>query len=203
MQLYHGTSSYIDSWNFLHSGECTGDNAGGIYFTDDKTLARSYSVESYIRAHGNDGDNENLQDLAEQQAHIYSCEIDTSNCLHLPKELVTLGNSAQYFQRSCDINSPLVNAIVATVLKWQGIPRRVSSEAYYEEQDMCEASEILSEYFEEYDEELDEYVTKDVYYNCICLHDVVDSCTDLYESMADTYIVLDTDIIKSTELITC
>ena len=68
---------------------------------------------------------------------------------------------------------------------------------------MYEAIDILSEYFEEYDEELDEYVPKDVYYNCICLHDVVDSCTDLYEPIADTYIVLDTDIIKSTELITC
>ena len=68
---------------------------------------------------------------------------------------------------------------------------------------MCEAIDILSEYFEEYDEELDEYVPKDVHYNCICLHDVLDSCTDLYEAMADTYIVLDTDIIKSTELISC
>ena len=198
MQLYHGTSSYIDSWNFLHSGECTSNNAGGIYFTDDENLARSYSVASYIRSHEGE-----YEDLAEQQAHIYSCEIDTSNCLHLPKELVTLGNSAQYFQRSCDINTPLVNAIVATLLKWQGIPRRISYEAYYEEQDMCEAINILSEYFEEYDEELDEYIPKDVYYNCICLHDVVDSVTDLYESIADTYIVLDTDIIKSTELITC
>ena len=197
MQLYHGTSSYIDSWNFLHSGERTGDNAGGIYFTDDKNLARSYSIESYIRAHEGE-----YEDLAEQQARIYSCEIDTSNCLHLPKELVTLGNSAQYFQRSCYINIPLVNAIVATVLKWQGIPRRVS-EAYYKEKDLCEAIDILSEYFEEYDEELDEYVPKDVYYNCICLHDVLDSVTDLYEPIADTYIVLDIDIIKSTELITC
>lgn len=196
MQLYHGTSSYIDSWNFLHSGECTCNNAGGIYFTDDKNLARSYSVASYIRAHEGEYGDEQLQDLAEQQAHIYSCEIDTSNCLHLPKELVTLGNSAQYFQRSCAINIPLVNAIVATVLKWQGITRRVSSEAYYEEQDMCEAIDILSEYFEE-------YVPKDVYYNCICLHDVVDSVTDLYDAIADTYIVLDIDIIKKTMSITC
>ena len=199
MQLYHGTSSYIDSWNFLHSGECTSNNAGGIYFTDDKILARSYSIESYIRSHEDEGE---YEDLAEQ-AHIYSCEIDTSNCLHLPKELIALGNSAKYYQRSCDINTPLVNAIVATLLKWQGMPRRVSYEAYYEENNMYEASEILSEYFVEYDEELDEYIPKDVYYNCICLHDVVDSCTDLYDAIADTYIVLDIDIIKSTELITC
>ena len=194
MQLYHGTSSYINSWNFLHSGECTGNNTGGIYFTDDKTLARFYSTESYIRAHEGEyedySDNAELQDLAEQQAHIYSCEIDTSNCLHLPKELVTLGNSAS-----------LVNAIVATLLKGQG--REESYYANYDDKDMCEAIDILSEYFEEYDEELDEYIPKDVYYNCICLHDVIDSCTDSYESISNVYIVLDTDIIKSTELIPC
>ena len=198
--LYHGTCSYIDEWDFLHSGENTSNNAGGIYFTDSRVLATSYSIDSYIRAHEYEcEDIVELYDLAQTQAHIYKCEIDTSQCLHLSQREVALGSKSK--RNPLFVNTLLVNAIVG-ILKgheWSELLTDVCGEENY----IYEAQELLSYYLLEYDEELDDYIEKDVHYNCICLHDIVDSCTEEVDIASNVYIVLDTDIIKSTNLIKC
>lgn len=201
-KLYHGTSCLIKEFDIMQGfdNSCTYNNGGGIYFCNDSYIATQYSIESYIRLHANEFDddddecNPELIEKANEQAHYYECNIDTSNALVLSTNIMTVKNKytgMTYLNiyLLCEITNILQNRYFEKYMD------------YHDETARYQAMELLSPYLDEYDEENDEYIEKDIDYTCIIVRDIVDSINDESNYPTDVCVVLDESIILDKKLV--
>ena len=202
LKAYHGTCDYIDRFDIVgYMGKNTANNGGAIFFTTDVNVANAYSKESFIRQNEYNDNYEPIKDIvtdAINQEHVYSADIDMTNCLDLD---ITEVYNKEFYKRQhrTDImDANLINHIV-NILQQRQYQRYME---YYDDRTDCIAFEIILPYLEEYDEEQDEYIEKDVYYDVIRVKNCVDSIDeDSHWRPSDIIIVLDENIINDVKLI--
>lgn len=187
---YHGTCDTIERFSHEFMGETTANNVGGFYFSDNEKVAMDYSIEAYKRKYeydyetGKCMDECELQEKAENQAHVYECQITFNNPLIIDASEIRANN--EWLIQRCGINiisAEKMNFLVNTLQggafeKWAQVKIEFQDDLlrYFED-------EIYNEKTKEY-----EYIEK-VPYDGLIVKNSVDSASDNTNYIESTIIV--------------
>ena len=188
---FHGTCDIIKRFDLEYSGTNTGNNVGGFFFSSDYCVGMDYSIEAYKRKYEyeyeenyTDEYEEVLQEHAENQCHVYKCEIQFENplILDLDKDEIRHHEYRHDVPKFIDMQALIFMMNNSVFYGYDG--------TYTKEELWNIVTDYYLDYFEEYDEELDEYTDKPAYDGLI-IKNACDGIEDysMY-TQADVYVAL-------------
>lgn len=199
---YHGTCDIINRFDLNYSGENTGNNVGGFFFSSDYNVGMDYSIEAYKHKHEYEYEEkyadeyeEVLQEHAEKQCHVYKCEIQFENPLILDLD----NNEIRHHEQSCTVPRFIdMQALIFAMNR--GID--YSYDKIYSDDELWSiVTDYYLDYFEEYNKELDEYTEKPAYDGLI----IKNACDGVANysmfTRADVYVALYDNQIRIVDCI--